>query len=81
MNNNEMMNEGMETMVEEAVANNGNGLGVGKVALIVAGVGAAVAGVVLVAKKLRSAKAKKDLRQPDEETTVEPEDLEEIAAK
>lgn len=81
-NNNEFINEGMEVIIEDVVADEATGMNPGVAVLIVAGVAAAVgAGVVLAKKAYAAHKAKKELRKPDAEVLVEPEDLEDVAAK
>lgn len=81
-NNNEFINEGMEVIIEDVVADEATGMNPGVAVLIVAGVAAAVgAGVVLAKKAYAAYKAKKELRKPDAEVLVEPEDLEDVAAK
>lgn len=79
MENIEIMNEGMETMVEEVVMDEAPGIGGGKIMLICTGLTLAVgAGVVLGKKLYAKYKAKKELRQPDKEIIVESEDVEEV---
>ena len=78
MENNEIMNEGIE-MVEDVVVVKTPGIGIGAGLLIGAGVIVAVCATVKLAKKAYDAhKAKKELRQPDEEIEVDPEDLVEV---
>lgn len=78
MDNNEIMNEGME-MIDEIVVDEGTGIGTGKAMLIGAGVVLAVcAGVKLVKKAVAAHKAKKALNQPEEEIEIDPEDLVEV---
>ena len=82
MENNEIMNEGMETVIEEVVMDEPVGIGTGKAMLIVTGLTLAVGAGVVLGKKLYTAyKAKKELRQPDKEVVVEPEDVEEVTLK
>lgn len=76
---NEIMNEGIETMVEEIVVDDAPGVSTGVVALVCAGLTLAVgAGVVLAKKAYAAHKAKKELHQPDEEIEVDPEDVEAV---
>ncbi len=83
MANTEIMNEAMDTVIEdvvvEEVVGNGNNMNlVLKGGLAVA----AVAAVAVLAKKGYDAyKAKKALRQPDKEITVEAEDIEEVVVE
>jgi hypothetical protein len=83
MENNEIMNyEEIEIMDDQIVADDGSGIGTGIAMLIGAGLAFAVGGAVKLGKKAYAAyKAKKELRQPDKEILVEPEDCEEIAAQ
>lgn len=83
MENNEIMNyEEIEVVNDEVVASEDQGIGTGVAMLIGAGVAVAVgAGVKLVKNLIAKHKAKKKLRKPDSEITVEDEDLEEITSK
>lgn len=83
MENNEIMNyEEIEVMDEPIVADNGSSLGTGAAMLIGAGLAFAVGAGVKLGKKVYAAiKAKKELRKPDKEVLVEPEDLEDVVAK
>lgn len=78
MENNEIMNEGIEAVMGEVVANEGSGIKPGVVGVIVATVTALVAGGVLLWK---THKKKKELRQPDQEVLVEAEDLEDVVTE
>lgn len=81
MENNEIMNEGIE-MIEDVVADEAAGFGVGTGVLIGAGVAlAAYAGVKLAKKLYANFKAKKELRKLDNEIDVDPEDLVDVRAK
>ena len=83
MENTEIMNEAMDTVIEDVVveevigkANNMNLVLKGGLAV------AAVAAVAVLAKKGYDAyKAKKTLRQPDKEIVVEAEDVEEVVVE
>ena len=81
MENNEIMiNEEYEIM-ENPIDEEGSGIGTGMAMLIGAGLAFAVGGAVKLGKMAYAKiKAKKELRQPDKEIHVEPEDLEEIAS-
>ena len=82
MENNEIMYEDIEIVDDAVVADEKPGMGAGVAMLIGAGVTLAVgAGVKLVKKAIAKHKAKKALRQPDDEVYVEDEDIEEVAAK
>ena len=83
MENNEIMNyEEIEVMNDEIVADEGTGIGTGVAMLIGAGLTLAVgAGIKLGKKLIAKAKAKKELRKPEKEIQVDPEDVEEVAAK
>lgn len=82
MENNEIMNyEDIEIVDDVVVADERAGMGTGLAMLIGAGVAVAIgAGVKLVKKAIAKHKAKKALRQPDDEITVEPDELEDIAS-
>lgn len=83
MENTEIMNEAMDTVIEDVVVDevvgNGNTMNLvlkGGLAVV------AVAAVAVLAKKGYDAyKAKKALRQPDKEIVVEAEDVEEVAVE
>ena len=81
MENNEIMiNEEIDVMDNEVMAEGGSGVGTGVAMLIGAGLAFAVtAGTKLVKKGIAAYKAKKELRQPDKEITVEAEQVEEVA--
>lgn len=82
MENNEIMNEGIENVMEEVVANEGTGFKPGAVALGVAGVAlAVVAGVALAKKAYAAFKAKKELRKPDAEVLIDEEDMADVVAE
>lgn len=78
MENTEIMNEGVETMIEEvAMESTPKGLSTGMTMLIIGGAVAAVcAGAVLAKKAYKAYKAKKEMHLFDTEETVEP-DIEE----
>lgn len=81
MENNEVMNyEENEVMDEVIVEDGGSGIGTGVAMLIGAGLACAVgAGVKLVKHIVAKHKAKKELRKPEAEINLEPEDVEELA--
>lgn len=83
MENNEIMNyEDIEIMDDEIVADGGSGIGTGIAMLIGAGLACAVgAGIKLGKKVYAGYKAKRELKKPDKEILVNPEDLEEVVAK
>lgn len=83
MENNEIMNyEEIEVMDDAVMADEGTGIGTGIAMLIGAGLTFAVGAGVKLGKKLyANYKEKKELRKPDKETVVEPEDVEAVAAK
>ena len=75
MENNEIMNEGIE-MMEEVVIDEGTGMKTGTAVLIGAGLAlAAYAGTKLVKKVYAAYKAKKELRKANEEIEVTPDDM------
>lgn len=82
---NEIMDyeENMETMVyPEEVETEDSGMSTGKVVLLGAGVALATAAIVKLGKKLYAkAKARKELRKPDQDKIIEvtDEDIETIA--
>lgn len=81
MENNEIMiNEEIEVMNDEIVADGNSGIGTGVAVLIGAGLTLAVgAGVKLAKKGIAYIKSKKELRQPDKEIIVDAEKVEEVA--
>lgn len=82
MENNEVMNEVMDTVIEEVVVDNAPVKGTGMTVAIVAVATLAVgAGVALLKKAYDKRKAKKALRQPDQEIIVEAEDIEEVVVE
>ena len=82
METNEIMNEVMDTVIEDVVGDTIPAKGTGTTVAIVAGVTLAVgAGVKLAKKGVAWIKAKKELRQPEEEIIVEPEDVVEVTSK
>lgn len=82
MENNEIMNEVMDTVIEEVAVDKvpvkGTGMTVAIVAMATLAVGA---GVALAKKAYDKHRAKKALRQPDQEIIVEAEDLEEVVVE
>ena len=81
MDTNNIMNEGME-IIEDVVVDEGTGMSNGAAALIGAGVALAVCAGIKLGKKLWAAhKAKKELRQPDSEIELDPEDVAEVGTK
>lgn len=82
MENNEIMNEGIEAMVEEVAAVKAPNKGTGKTVAIVTIVTLAVgAGVALVKKVYDKNQAKKELHLADKEIEVEAEDLAKVVAE
>ena len=83
MENNEIMNyEDIEVMDDEIVAEEKTGMSTGTAMLIGAGLTLAVtAGVKMAKKAWAKYKAHKELKKPDKEIQVEPEDIEEVATK
>lgn len=83
MENNEIMiNEDYDVTNDVIAEEEGSGMGTGVAMLIGAGLTLAVGGAVKLGKKAYAAyKAKKELRKPENEVVVEPEDLEAVAAK
>lgn len=81
MENNEIMiNEEIEAMDDHIVADDGASVGTGVAMLIGAGLAVAVGAVVKLGKKAYVAyKAKKELRKPDKEILVEPDEIEDVA--
>lgn len=81
MENNEMiMNEEFDIMDDVVMDDEATGIGAGVAMLIGAGLTLAVGAGVKLGKKLYAGyKAKKELRQPDKEIEVDPEDVAEIA--
>lgn len=80
MENNEIMNyEENEVMNDVIVEDGGSSLATGVAIAIGAGMALAIgAGYKLVKKGIATIKAKKELRQPEKEIIVEPEDIEEV---
>lgn len=82
MENNEIMNEAMDTVIEEVIVDKvpvkGTGMTVAIVAVTTLAVGA---GIALAKKAYDKHKAKKELRQPDKEIVVDAEDLADVAAE
>lgn len=80
MENNELMiNEEIEVMNDEFVADGNSGIGTGVAVLIGAGLTLAVgAGVKLAKKGIAAWKSKKELHKADKEIIVEDEDIAEI---
>ena len=83
MENNEIMNyEDIEVMGDEIVADGGSGIGTGIAMLIGAGLACAVgAGIKLGKKAYETIKTKRELKKPDKEILVDPEDLDDVATK
>jgi hypothetical protein len=82
MENNEIMNEGIEMMVEEVVAKKRNGIGVGGMTAIVLGlVGLVTTGIVFGKKLVAHNKAKNAANMPDKEIIVDEDDLVDVATK
>ena len=80
MENNElMMNEEIEVMNDEFVADGKSGVGTIVAMAIGAGIASAcVVGAKLVKKGVAAWKAKKELRKPDKEIVVEAEEIEAV---
>ena len=80
MENIEIMNEGMDTMIEEVVADEVVAMapGMGKYAKGGLVLAAVAAGAVLAKKAYDAYKAKKALHTPDHEIEVETEDIETV---
>ena len=75
-------NEGINTMVDEAIAKKNPGFGSGVVALAIAGLTlVAGAGSMLVKKAYDAHKAKVEIRKPDVAIEVEPEVIEAVATE
>lgn len=82
MENIEIMNEGMDCVVEEIVADEAHGIGTGATVLLtVLGTLAVGAGIKLAKKAYDAHKAKTELRKPEKEIYAEPEDIEDVATK
>lgn len=83
MENNEIMNyEEIEVMDDAVMADEDTGMATGIAMLIGAGLTLAVGAGVKFGKKAYAAyKAKKELRKPDKEIIVEPEDVAEVASE
>lgn len=77
-----IVNEGVELMVEDVVADGGKSLGTGAAILIGVGLACAVGvGVKLVKKGVEAIKAKKELRLVERGDFVKSEDLDQEEAK
>ena len=73
---NEIMNEGVELMVEDVVADGGTGIGTGYAILIGAGLACVVgAGIKLAKKGIEAYRAKKELHLVNEEDLAKSEDM------
>lgn len=82
MENNEIMNEVMDTMIEDVVVDAVPAKGTGTTVAIVAGVTLALGvGVALAKKVYDKYKVKKEMRQPDKEIVVDDEDLIEVVVE
>lgn len=83
MENNEIMiNEEIDVMNDEVMADGKSGVGTMVAMAIGVGLTLAVgAGVKLAKKGIAAIKSKKELRQPDTEIIVEAEQVEEVAAE
>ena len=80
MENNEIMYEEIEAMDDVVVADEDTGIGAGVAMLLGAGLTLAVGAGVKLGKKLYAGyKAKKELRQPDKEIEVDPQEVEAVA--
>jgi hypothetical protein len=81
-NNMEIMNEGIEAMVDNVVVDNAVAKGNGMAVLKGAGLAlAVVAGIKLAVNAYKTYQTNKELRQPDKETVVEDKDVEEVVAE
>jgi hypothetical protein len=82
MENNEIMiTEVFENMGDTIVADEESGIGTGMAVLIGAGLALAVGGAVKAGKwAFAKLKAKKELRQPDKEIIIDPDEIEELAS-
>jgi hypothetical protein len=75
---NEIMNIENEVMVEDVIADGGNGIGTGMAVLIGAGIACAVgAGIKLAKKSINKLKAKKNNQPVNEHDFVVPSDEDE----
>lgn len=82
MENNEIMNYEEIEVMDDVEMNENAGIGTGVAMLIGAGLTFAAGAAVKLGKKLYADfKAKKELRQPDKEITVEPEDVAKVVAE
>lgn len=82
MENNEIMNYEDNEVMDDVVADEETGMATGVAMLIGAGLTLAVgAGVKLAKKGIAYIKTQKELKKPDKEITIEPEDVAEVAAK
>ena len=82
MENNEIMNYEEIEVMDDVEMNENAGIGTGVAMLIGAGLTFAAGAAVKLGKKLYADfKAKKELRQPDKEINVEPEDVAKVAAE
>ena len=81
MENNEIMNyEEIDVMDDAVMADEGSGIGTGVAMLIGAGLTFAVgAGVKLAKKGIAKWKEKKELKKPEQEVSVDPAKVEEVA--
>lgn len=77
MENNEMiMNEEIETMDDVVMAEEGTGMGTGLAMLLGAGLTLAVgAGINLAKKGIAAWKTRRELKKPDHEIEVDPEEV------
>lgn len=82
MENNEIMNYEEIEVMDDVMEEEGTGIGTGVAMLIGAGLTFAAGAAVKLGKKLyANYKAKKELHLAEKEIIVEPEDVEEVAAK
>lgn len=83
MENYEIMNEGIEAMVEDIVVDEvvNKGIGMNKYAKFGLGTAAVAAVAVLIKKGYDMYKSKKELRQPEKEIVVEAEDVEAVVTE
>ena len=80
MENNEIMNYEEIEVMDEVMADGNSGIGTGVAMLIGAGLTFAVgAGVKLAKKGIAKWKEKKEMKKPDQEITVDPAKVEEVA--
>lgn len=81
MKNNEIMNEGIENVMEDVVANESTGVSTGVAIAIGVGIACAIGvGVKLMKKGIAAYKAKKELRKPDTEVYVDDKDVEDVVS-